>query len=205
MGELGFASFDAHTRAFRVARDVISSRLRDDAPPDEAETDAIAREVLPAVDRIGRGLGLTQRAQRLDSATARALLRRAGVVGPPTGSREREAADRERNLLAQRRPVTLDLTAGQMLAAAGHAQLVFAMIPRLPPELVTWPRPRIGNGYADVFAPSGIGDLVARVEELEAVLWRTAIGTTLDVDEHLRRTYAFCETACWLEVGFAPH
>jgi hypothetical protein len=120
-------------------------------------------------------------------------------------AREREAVDHERALLASRRPTTLDLTAGQMLAAAGHAQLVFALIPRLPPELVTWPRPRIGNGYADVFAPNGIGDLVERVEELEAVLWRTAMDAPLDADEHLRRTYAFCETACWLDAGFAPH
>ena len=205
MAELGFASFDAQTRAFRVARNVISSRLRDDAGPDDADTAAIAREVLPAVDRIGRGLGLTQRAHRLDPTTARALLRRAGVVAPPTSAREREAVDRERALLASRRPTALDLTAGQMLAAAGHAQLVFALIPRLPPELVTWPRPRIGNGYADVFPPNGIGDLVERVEELEAVLWRAAMDGPLDADEHLRRTYAFCETACWLDTAFAPH
>ncbi len=223
MGELGFASFDAQTRAFRLARAILASRLSGDGraptgpaatgpeepgPHDEERRDdagVIAREVLPAVDRIERGLGLTERAQRLDPATARALLRRAGVVGPALGRAEREAADRERALLARRRTPSLDLSAGQVLAAARHAQLVFAMIPRLPPELVTWPRARIGSGYADVPPPAGIGDLVWRVEELEAVLWRAATRRTIEADEHLRRTYAFCETACWLDVGLAPH
>lgn len=201
MGDLGFASFDAQTRAFRLAREVLASRLRDDAEPDDEQSAAIARDVLPAIDRIGRGLGLTQRAHRLDPTTARALLRRAGVYARPESEAERRAAERERELIARRRTQPLDLSAGHALAAANHAQLVFAFIPRLPPPLVTWPRFRIGNGYADVSAPRGIGELVERVAEIESVLWRTAAGGSIDADERLRRTYAFCETACWLEVG----
>jgi hypothetical protein len=205
MRGLGVPSFDAQTRALRIARDVLLALLRDDRPPEEIETELLAREVLPAVRLIDRGIGLTERAERLDPTTTRDLLRHAGLRFGPSTAADRVAADRERAILAQRREDGIDLSAGAALAAANHARVVFAVIPRLPEDLVTWPRPRLGTGYADIAAPSGIGNLVERVDELATVLWRMAAGRRIDPDEHLRRTYAFCETSGWLDLSLVRH
>jgi hypothetical protein len=205
MAGSGIPSFDAQTRAFRLAREVLALHLLGRHVADGSETDVLTHEVLPAVERISRGVGLTARAQRLDSATTRDLLAREGLLSsfaPPGDEADRTAAAREREAMS-RGERRIDLTAGHALAAANHAQLVFAMIPRLPADLVTWPRFRIGNGYADVLAPRGVGEVLERVDEMETVLWRTAAGRDIEADERLRRTYAFCETACWLDLRFA--
>ena len=205
MHGLGVPSFDAQTRALRVARDVLLALLRDDRPPREDETELIAREVLPAVRLIDRGIGLTERAERLDPVTMRDLLRRAGLGFEPRTAAERMAAERARAILAQRGTDGIDLSAGVALAAANHARVVFALIPRLPEDLVTWPRPRTGSGYVDIAVPSGIGSLVERVDELATVLWQMAAGHRIDPDEHLRRTYAFCDTSGWLDLSLVRH
>lgn len=205
MAGSGIPSFDAQTRAFRLAREVLALHLRGARVTDGSETEVLTHEVLPAVERISRGVGLTARAQRLDSATARDLLAREGLLSsfaPPGDDADRAAAAREREAMSRRGERRIDLTAGNALAAANHAQLVFALIPRLPADLVTWPRFRIGNGYADVAAPHGVGEVLERVGEMETVLWRTAAGRDIEADERLRRTYAFCETACWLDLRF---
>jgi len=205
MSGLGVPSFDAQARALRVAQEVLRTGLLEERPPDEVETALLAREVLPAVELIDRGIGLTDLAQHPDLATARDLLRRSGVPAEPRSAGERVAAERERVLRAGRGTRGIDLTAGAALSAANHARVLFALIPRLPGELVTWPRPRIGSGYADIAGPSGIGDLIERVDELAIVLWRLAAGRRMDPDEHLRRTYAFCETSHWLELSLRSH
>jgi len=205
MPGLGVPSFDAQTRALRLARDVLVARLREDRPPNETETELLAREVLPAVELIDRGLGLTERADRLDRATTRDLLRRAGLHREPGTVAERVAAEHERAIRAHDGTATIDLSAGVALAAANHARVVFSLIPRLPVELVTWPAPRIGTGYSDIAVPSGIGSLVERVDELATVLYRVAAGQRIEPDEHLRRTYAFCETSRWLELSLVRH
>ena len=99
----------------------------------------------------------------------------------------------------------IDLSAGASLAAANHARVVFAMIPQLPGDLVTWPGLQLVGGYGDIAAPSGIGSLIERVDELAGVLWRLAAGRRMDPDEHSRRTYAFCETSRWLELTLRAH
>jgi hypothetical protein len=206
MSGSGISSFDAQTRAFRLAREVLALHLASRRRTDRSETEVLTREVLPAVERISRGVGLTARAQRLDSATTRDLLAREGLLSsfaPPTDEADRVAAERERETLARDGRRRIDLTAGHALAAANHAELVFALIPRLPADLVTWPRFRLGNGYADVLAPHGVGEVLERVEEMETVLWRTAAGRDVEADERVRRTYAFCETACWLDLRLA--
>ena len=203
MRGLGVPSFDEQTGALRVARDVLLALLRDDRPPDEIETELLARDVLPAIRLIDRGIGLTERSERLDPGTTRDLLRSAGLLLGPRTAAERVAAERARAFLAQTDGI--DLSAGVALAAANHARVVFALIPRLPEDLVTWPRPRMGTGYTDIAVPSGIGSLVERVDELMTVLWRMAAGKRIDPDEHLRRTYAFCETSGWLDLSLARH
>jgi len=205
MPGLGISSFDAQTRALRVARDVLLARLREDRPPHAAETELLAREVLPAVELIDRGIGLTERAGRLDSATTRDLLHRAGLLSEPRSAAEQAAAERERAIQARSGSGGIDLSAGVALAAANHARVVFALIPRLPAELVTWPRPRIGTGYVDIAVPPGIGSLVERVDELATVLWRVAARRRIDPDERFRRVYAFCETSRWLELPLLRH
>jgi hypothetical protein len=79
---------------------------------------------------------------------------------------------------------------------------VFSIIPRLPPEAVTWPRAH--RTYADIPVPRNEGELLVRVDELARVLWRVAEGDDRR-DEPLRRTLAFYETGARLSMrgGFA--
>jgi hypothetical protein len=195
MRGLGVPSFDAQTRALRVARDVLLALLRDDRPPSEDETELIAREVLPAVRLIDRGIGLTERAERLDPVTTRDLLRRAGLRFEPRTAAERMAAERAGHP-PQRGTAS---TCRRALPSLRHARVVFALIPRLPEDLVTWPvrgRRRLRRHRRP------IGD------RQSSSVWRTrdralavAAGHRIDPDEHLRRTYAFCDTSGWLDLS----
>jgi hypothetical protein len=76
------------------------------------------------------------------------------------------------------------------MLAAGHARVVFSIIPRLPADAVAWPtQPRT---YADIPVPRSEGELMLRAEELVRVVWRVAAGDARR-DEPLRRTLAFFE------------
>jgi hypothetical protein len=77
------------------------------------------------------------------------------------------------------------------MLAAGHARVVFSIIPSLPSEAVSWPRHH--RGYADIPVPHSEGELLQRAEELARVVWRVAAGDERR-DEPLRRTLAFYET-----------
>lgn len=197
MTDSGFPSFDAQARAFRLAHNVLRARFCEELPHDSLLADLLAGEVLPAVERITTGMSLDARAEHLDLDTTRALLRLRSLPSRPCSAAERQAAREEQlHLAARRRP--LDLRAGTFLAAAGHARLVFALIPELPAAEASWPRFPLNHGYTDVARPTGLIELLGRVDELSTVLWRLAIGR-LEANEHLRRVYAFCETADWLE------
>ena len=202
MADTGIASFDAQTRAFRVARNVLVVRYREHLPADALSDDLLATEVLPAVDRISRGLTLDVGASEMPADLAAALLERAGQHPGPTPNAERRAALAERcweQLRDLYCPRLMDHAEGTMLAAAHHARIVFALIPKLPAERVSWPAPSLVAGYGDVLPPADLEDLIDRVDELATVLSRMAIGREIEPDGRFRRTYAFCETAAWLD------
>jgi hypothetical protein len=79
---------------------------------------------------------------------------------------------------------------GAQILAAGHARIVFSVIPMLPPEAVTWPRAH--PTYADIPTPRTEAELFERVDELARVLWRVAEGRPRR-DEPMRRALAFYE------------
>jgi hypothetical protein len=86
--------------------------------------------------------------------------------------------------------------AGQVLAFA-HATIALGILPQLPPELVTYPGSH--RSYADIPAPRTPGEVLARIEELEQVVWEAAERPVADVQpDPLRRTYGFFETSAWL-------
>ena len=84
---------------------------------------------------------------------------------------------------------------GRTMLAAGHAQVVFSLIPRLPSESVSWPGH--SRSYADIPVPRSAGETLMRAEELARVVWRVAAGDE-HRDEPLRRTLAFYEAGARL-------
>jgi hypothetical protein len=80
MGSTGFASFDAQTQAFRLARNVLAVRFREHLPADELSRDLLAAEVLPAVERVSRGLTRDVLPSEMPAPLEEALLERSGSV-----------------------------------------------------------------------------------------------------------------------------
>ena len=186
-----FAAFDHLIDTCRRTRSALLSVVTEDAT-DETIRDVLAREALSHIEAVLDGLVLLARTGQFNREELRALVRRAGIVAPPrTGSADARAAEQE---AAHLRP-GLRRIDGRMMLAAGHARVVFSVIPRLPPDAVAWPRePR---SYADIPVPRSEGELMLRAEELARVVWRVAAGDERR-DEPLRRTLAFYEAGARL-------
>lgn len=191
----GFAAFDAMIRTCRRTSAVLVASIQGRAGDDEVGREIVATEGLDYVDAIAEGTRLLARATAFSGSELRAIVRFAGITGPPApGSPEALAATieagRER---AELRPVD-----PRLLLAAGHARVVFGRIPTLPPVLVTWPGRH--HSYADIPVPRTAAELIVRTEELERVLWSVASGDARP-SEPLRRTVAYFETAARFDVG----
>lgn len=89
---------------------------------------------------------------------------------------------------------TIHLPHLQLLAFA-HSYLVLGLLPRMPRQWVTFPQPR---SYADIPVPRRPGELLERIEELEAVVARIQTAETTFSGDSLRRTYGFFEASAWL-------
>jgi hypothetical protein len=113
------------------------------------------------------------------------------VAPPLAGSPDAVAAEHE---AAHLRP-PLRAVDGRTMLAAGHARVVFSVIPQLPTEAVAWPRRH--PTYADIPVPRSEGELMLRAEELARVVWRVAAGDERR-DEPLRRTLAFYDAGARL-------
>ena len=88
-------------------------------------------------------------------------------------------------------------TLHQQLVFYNHAQVALAVVPQLPAEAVTFPQRR--PTYNDVSVPVLPGELLARIEELEKIIYQTEIKSIRDLDYgSFRRTYAFFEASSWL-------
>lgn len=84
----------------------------------------------------------------------------------------------------------------QLLAFA-HSYVTFGVIPQLPPDEVTFPQRR--RSYADIHAPRSPGEVLERIEEMEAVVTEAETEPLERIDRsRLRRTYGFFEASAWL-------
>lgn len=89
------------------------------------------------------------------------------------------------------------------LLAFGMAIIALGELPRLPAELITFPRSYSDPPtYSDIPVPVTPGEILDRIEELEQMIWRF---TSRNWDElarsrygPLRRTYGFFETSALL-------
>ena len=158
-----------------------------DGQHDGAVRDVLAREALDHVDAVLEGIVLLARTGQFSSEELRELVHRAGIVAPARpGTADGRAAEIE---ASHNRP-GLRAIDGRTMLAAGHARVVFSVIPRLPADAVAWPsHPRT---YADIPVPRSEGELMLRAEELARVVFRVASGDPRR-DEPLRRTLAFFE------------
>lgn len=202
----GFTPFDRRTRLFDMARRLLLARLAV-AELDPLIANLLSDEVLPHVESIERGQHASLRHAGLDPRLVQEFVRRAGVgTFPWAGSATTMVAadERARELAAGRagfRAIEIAI-----LENAAHAELVLAFIPRLPDTAVGWPL-RTRHSYLDIPAPHDDGERIARVEEIEQVLWRVATGATPMAAEPWRRTFAFFETGVWLDrmaLGLLP-
>lgn len=204
-----FSSFERLVQTCRRTRAVLVAVTHERAGDGDVVRSIVAHEALAHVDAVLDGLTLLSRAGSYTPEELRTLVRRAGIVEPPrAGSPEAAVAERE---IALERvahpgsafdPPAIRRVDGRTILAAGHARVVFSVIPTLPPEAVAWPRGH--RTYADIPVPRSEAELLERVEELARVLWRVAEGEDRR-DEPLRRTLAFYEAGSRLSVrgGFA--
>ena len=189
-----FSAFDHLLDTCRRTRAALLSIVNDEERDGEAVRDLLAREALGHVEAVLDGLILLARTGGFSSEELRMLVRRAGIVSPARpGSPDAVAAEHE---ATYSRPA-LRAIDGRTMLAAGHARVVFSVIPQLPPEAVAWPRRH--PTYADIPVPRSEGELMLRAEELARVVWRVAAGDERR-DEPLRRTLAFYEAGSRLSV-----
>jgi hypothetical protein len=182
-----FPAFDHLLDTCRRTHGALVAVVRDQARDGDALRELLARDALRHVESVLEGLILRARTGQFSREELRALVRRAGIIGPVrAGSPEGIAADQE----AAHETHALRAVDGRTMLAAGHARVVFSIIPSLPPEAVSWPRQH--RSYADIPVPHSEGELLLRAEELARVVWRVAAGDERR-DESLRRTLAFYE------------
>jgi hypothetical protein len=189
-----FVAFDHLLETCRRTRAALLSIVSGEQRDADATREVLGHEALDHVESVLEGLTLLLRTSQLEPEELRALVRRAGIIPPPVaGSVDAIAADEES---AHSHPAlrTID---GRTMLAAGHARVVFSLIPRLPAEAVAWPRRH--PTYADIPTPRSEGELMLRAEELVRVVWRLAAGDERR-DESLRRTVAFYDAGSRLSV-----
>lgn len=179
-----FVAFDHLLDSCRRTHAALHAVVHDEARDGAAVRDQLAREALNHVEAMLEGLVLLARTGQFSPEELRSLVQRAGIVAPARpGSAEARAAAEE---AAHERP-GLRAVDGRSMLAAGHARVVFSVIPSLPSDAISWPMHRT---YADIPVPHSAGELLLRAEELGRVVWRVATGDERR-DEPLRRTLAF--------------
>lgn len=189
-----FSAFDHLLGTCRRTRSALLSIVKDEERDGDAVRDLLARDALKHVDAVLEGLVLLARTGQFSGEELRTLVRRAGIVGPARpGSPDAIAAEHEASHI---RPALRSID-GRTMLAAGHARVVFSLIPQLPAEAVAWPRRH--PTYSDIPVPRSEGELMLRAEELARVVWRVAAGDERR-DEALRRTLAFYEAGSRLSV-----
>jgi hypothetical protein len=88
-------------------------------------------------------------------------------------------------------------TLGEQLVVYNHALVALSILPRLPANAITFPQRR--PSYRDVTPPAVPNETLARIEEIERIIYQTEIGPLKNVAYGpFRRTYAFFEASNWL-------
>jgi hypothetical protein len=88
-------------------------------------------------------------------------------------------------------------TLGEQLVVYNHALVAMAVLPRLPANAITFPQYR--PTYFDVTAPTLPNETLARIEEIERIIYQAEVGPVQDVPyASFRRTYAFFEASNWI-------
>lgn len=188
-----FAAFDDLVETCRRTRAALVAVVHERSGDGEMVRAIIADDGLGHVDAVRAGLTALARASQFRPTELRDLVRREGIGEPPRDGPEALAAAAE---AAHCHPPLLPAD-GDKILAAGHARIVFSVIPTLPPEAVTWPR--VHRTYADIPTPRTEAELFERVDELARVLWRVAEGRPRH-DEPMRRALAFYETGSRLSL-----
>lgn len=86
---------------------------------------------------------------------------------------------------------------GEQLVVYNHALVAMAVLPRLPAEVITFPQRH--PTYGDVTAPTLPGETLARIEEMERIIYKAEVTALRHLDyASFRRTYAFFEASSWL-------
>jgi hypothetical protein len=193
-----FAAFDGLVETCRRTRAALVAVVHERSGDGEMVRAVIADDGLAHVDAVRAGLTALAKAGQFEAAELRDLVRREGIVEVPRSGPDAVAAAAEASV---NRPPFRPADMGQILAA-GHARIVFSVIPTLPSEAVTWPR--VHRTYADIPTPRSEAELFARVDELARVLWRVAEGRHRR-DEPMRRALAFYEAGSRLSLrgGFS--
>ncbi|NOZ29213.1 MAG: hypothetical protein GXP39_14350 [Chloroflexi bacterium] len=97
-------------------------------------------------------------------------------------------------------PSEVERVRSQLIAFA-MAAIAIGMMPRLPPELATFPPvgPFRRRGYADIPVPRSPAQWLDRIEEVEQITWHVRVEPVVRLEiESLRRTYGFYEASTWL-------
>jgi hypothetical protein len=189
-----FATFDGLIETYRRMCAALVAVVHERDGDGEMVRDIIAEDGLPHVDAVWAGLTMLARVGQFRSTELRDLVQRAAIGEPPPRSGPEAVAAAIEAALVRPDLVPAD---GRDILAAGHARIVFSVIPRLPSAAVTWPRTH--RTYADIPTPRTEAELLERVDELARVLWRVAEGRARN-DEPLRRALAFYETGSRLSL-----
>lgn len=188
-----FAAFDSLVESCRRTRAALVAVVHERSGDGDLVRAVIADDGLAHVDAVRAGLTALARAGQFHAEELRDLVRREGITeisgsGPEAVAAAAEAATAHH---------ALQPADSAQILAAGHARIVFSVIPTLPAEAVTWPRAH--RTYADIPTPRSEAELFERVDELARVLWRVAEGTQRR-DEPMRRALAFYETGSRLSL-----
>lgn len=171
-------------RTRQVLRDHVESEGQ--LPTDEVEY--LAGRTLPYVEAMQEGFRYTVRAVEAGVDELRY------VVSPYPLA---EGEDDQSSGADARRQRLLEQPEMACVAALLYGRVVMGMLPRVPPQLTTFPD---GLPYRDIWPPRGPGELKDRLEELERGLWEIATGRPREAIYHgrYRRLYGFFEAGAWL-------
>lgn len=148
----------------------------------------LSTSTLPHIDDMQEGFKWTLRATQADLDELRYLLRHAALFD--WNSPDTEETSRSR------KPIPPDL---RKIQALQHARIVLGIMPKMPKSAVTYPYEK---SYSDIPAPSGPAELAERIDELERIVWETAMQKALERPNtnSYRRAYGFFDAAVWLAV-----
>lgn len=199
-----FEEFAALAALFARTRDALHDVvLRGRA--DAHGASLLADETLPHIEGIEAGFRSRLRSSEGGLGELRGLVTRSGLmVPPPRDDAEQRAAlvEAMQALSGAGGPRQLVTASGRNLAALEHARIAMALLPATAPPDVHYPGRR---SYADIAAPQGPGDFVARIEEVERTLWRFATGRPpRRNDAASRRVYAFFDAGAQLSLHGLP-